>query len=78
MDSNQQDFNSQQGLISYQRVFKYPSKTPLAVPAGFYFGVPSWRGSSGSTIQSSCPNGRKLLTLRDAAEYITGLPKARA
>jgi hypothetical protein len=52
-----------------------PGKTPLAVPAGFYFGVPvTWFKRFINPI--GLPDGRKLMTLRDAADYITALPKA--
>jgi hypothetical protein len=36
----------------------------------------SCRGINGFSIQSTCPSGRKLITVRDAALYITKLPKA--
>ena len=45
-------------------------RAPAWVPA-------EWCGSSGSKYDPIIlPDGPKLLTLRDAAEYITALPKA--
>ena len=75
MDSNQQDFNSQQGLISYQRVFKVPQENPAGGSGGVLF----WRAMAWFNRFINpiiLPDGRKLLTYRNAAEYITALPKA--
>jgi hypothetical protein len=75
VNPNQQDFNPDQGQISYQRVFETPSKTPLGVPGGVLFWRPmAWFKRFIDPI--ILPDGRELLTLRDAAEYITALPKA--
>jgi hypothetical protein len=35
-------------------------------------------GHANSTIRSSSPKAKKLRTLRDAATYVTGLPKKEA
>ena len=44
VNPNQQDFNPDQGQISYQRVFETPAK-PRSVPSGVFF----WRPRAGLT-----------------------------
>jgi hypothetical protein len=74
VESNQKDFNLRQGIISYHRVFKYPRQNPARGSGGVLFGVPvAWFKRFINPIV--LPDGRKLMTLRDAADYITALPK---
>ncbi|WP_249130092.1 hypothetical protein [Bradyrhizobium sp. AUGA SZCCT0283] len=76
MNPDQENFNLDQGQISYQRVvLKTPAKPRSAVPSGVLFWRPmAWFKRFYDPI--ILPDGRKLLTYRDAAEYITALPKA--
>jgi hypothetical protein len=39
-------------------------------------GLPRWAGNDLSTIRYRLPRGRLLVTLEDAGNYITKLPKA--
>jgi hypothetical protein len=52
----------------------------VIILCGAQSGGLDWRsanntGAASSKIRYRCPGGRKLITLRDAAHYLTSLPK---